>query len=420
MVKIWSNTSILFISCIDYYEQLKTVKKWVNMAKKYIERTISPLVLAYAEQYPVVTIMGPRQSGKTTLCRQLFPDKAYVSLETPEDRLFAQQDPVGFLNRYPDGAVLDEIQRVPDLFSYIQTIVDDQEENGMFILTGSQQFGLLGSISQSLAGRTALVDLLPFSLTEAWGDRLPDQDINTVLWTGGYPGIFDQGRNPSQMLQFYVRTYLERDVRTLINIKNLSVFEIFLRLCAGRSGQILNMSALGNECGVTGKTIREWISVLEASYILKLLKPYYANFNKRLVKSPKLYFLDIGLACYLLGISNADHLVAHPLRGSLFETMVVSEIWKQTCNRGEADTLYYFRDSKGHEVDLIRDQGISQSIMEIKSGQTIASDFFKGLDYYKKISSNVNQAFLVYGGDKNHIQNNTRIMGWRDLSDIDF
>jgi predicted AAA+ superfamily ATPase len=180
------------------------------------------------------------------------------------------------------------------------------------------------------------------------------------------------------------------------------------------------MSALGNECGVTGKTIREWISVLEASYILKLLKPYYANFNKRLVKSPKLYFLDIGLACYLLGISNADHLVAHPLRGSLFETMVVSEIWKQTCNRGEADTLYYFRDSKGHEVDLIRDQGISQSIMEIKSGQTIASDFFKGLDYYKKISSNVNQAFLVYGGDKNHIQNNTRIMGWRDLSDIDF
>nr|WP_320016918.1 ATP-binding protein [uncultured Desulfobacter sp.] len=390
------------------------------MAKKYIERTISPLVLLYSKQYPVVTIMGPRQSGKTTLCRQLFQDKAYVSLETPEDRLFAQQDPVGFLGRYPDGAVLDEIQRVPDLLSYIQTIVDDREQNGMFILTGSQQFGLLDNISQSLAGRTALVDLLPFSLKEAWGQQLSDQDINTVLWTGGYPGIFDKGRNPSQMLQFYVRTYLERDVRTLINIKDLSAFEIFLRLCAGRTGQILNMSALGNECGVTGKTIREWISVLEASYILKLLKPYYANFNKRLVKSPKLYFLDIGLACYLLGISNPDHLVSHPLKGALFETMAVSEIWKQTCNRGEGDTLYYFRDSKGHEVDLIRDQGISQSIMEIKSGQTIAPDFFKGLDYYKKISSNVDQAFLVYGGDKNHIQNNTRVTGWRHLSDIGF
>ncbi len=390
------------------------------MAKQYIERSVSPLVLEFCDQYPVITITGPRQSGKTTLCRKLFPDKPYVSLETPEDRLLARNDPVGFLNRYPDGAIFDDVQRAPDLFSYIQTIVDNREQNGMFILTGSQQFGLLDSITQSLAGRTALIDLLPFSLKEAWGNLLSDMDIDTVLWTGGYPGIFDQGRRPDQMMRFYVRTYLERDVRSLINIKDLSAFERFLRLCAGRTGQILNMSSLGNECGVSGKTIREWISVLEASYILKLLKPFSANLNCRLVKSPKLYFLDTGLACYLLGILKPEHLMSHPLKGALFETLIVSEIFKETCNRGEDDTLSYFRDNKGHEVDLIRDRAISQSIMEIKSGQTIGTDFFKGIHYFKKINTRADQSFLVYGGDKDHIQHNTRIVGWRHLQKIDF
>lgn len=390
------------------------------MVKKYIERTISQQVMELAGQYPVITITGPRQSGKTTLCKKLFAGKAYVSLETPEDRLYARDDPVGFLNQYPNGAVLDEIQQVPELFSYIQTIVDHEDQNGMFVLTGSQQFGLLKKISQSLAGRTALVELLSFSLEEAYGDRIHDQDINTVLWTGFYPGIFDQGRNPAQMMRFYVKTYLERDVRELINVKDITAFEKFLRLCAGRTGQIINMSSIGNECGISGKTVREWFSVLEASYIVKQLRPFHTNFNKRLIKSPKLYFLDTGLACSLLGIRNPDHLLAHPLRGSIFETFVVVEAWKRLYNRGEDDNLYFFRDNKGHEVDLICEEGMSQTIIEIKSGQTVVPDFFKGINYYKKISSSVDQSILIYGGDKHHTRNGTEVAGWKHFPNVSF
>jgi predicted AAA+ superfamily ATPase len=381
-----------------------------------IPRDITAKTLSYAGQYPVVTITGPRQSGKTTLCKMLFKNKAYVSLEDVDARLYAQNDPRGFLNQFPNGAVLDEIQRVPDLMSYIQTIVDEKQEAGFYILTGSQQFDLLKNISQSLAGRTALVRLLPFTMTEAYADSLKDVGINRVLHTGFYPRIFDKNLDAADAMMFYVYTYVERDLRILINVKDLSRFEIFLKLCAGRIGQVVNLSSLGNDCGVNHKTIKNWLSVLEASYIVKLLRPYYQNFNKRLIKSPKLYFLDTGLASFLLGIENERQMETHPSRGALFESLVVSEVLKQRFNEGQTDNLYFFRDRIGNEVDLVCDFGKTVDLVEVKSGQTVASDFFKGIRYFQKLSADVRHSNVVYGGDESYTRENTRVISWRDLS----
>ena len=385
-----------------------------------IEREAASKALKLAEQYPVVTITGPRQSGKTTLCRMIFAEKAYVSLEDVDERQYAINDPRGFLNRFPNGAVIDEIQRVPDLLSYIQTIVDDQQAEGFFIITGSQQFELLEGISQSLAGRTALLRLLPFTMNEAYDLNQFNISLDQVLYTGFFPRIFDKKLNPTEAMLFYVNTYLERDLRLLINIKDLSKFEIFLKLCAGRTGQVLNMSALGNDCGVNHATIKNWLSVLEASYIIKLLRPYYKNFNKRLIKAPKLYFLDTGLAAFLLDIQNDRQMASHPLKGALFESMVLSEILKKRFNTGRLDNLYYFRDNIGNEVDLVCDHGIEMDAVEIKSGQTIASDFFKGLRYLAKLTDTVRDSLLIYGGDKSYTREGIQVLSWRDLLDRNF
>lgn len=383
-----------------------------------IKRNISQKVLAYAGQYPVVTITGPRQSGKTTLCKMIFPDKEYVSLEDVDERIFAKSDPRGFLNRFPNGAVIDEIQREPDLISYIQTIVDHKDREGLFILTGSQQFDLMNTISQSLAGRTAIVQLLPFSYDEAYQKDDTENDLNSVLYKGFYPRIFDKNLDPGEAMQFYVNTYVERDLRKLINIKDLSKFDIFLKLCAGRTGQILNLSSLGNDCGINHNTAKAWISVLEASYIIKLLKPFYKNFNKRLIKSPKLYFLDTGLVSFLLGITKPEQIFTHPLKGALFETYVYSELVKAQYNRGKTDNLYFYRDSKGNEVDLICELGDRLLQIEIKSGQTITSDYFKGLNYFSKICDLPLESGLIYGGDKTYVRNNIQITDWKSAQKL--
>ena len=381
-----------------------------------IGRIAASKALKLANQYPVVTITGPRQSGKTTVCRMIFAEKAYVSLEDVDERQYAMNDPRGFLNRFPKGAVIDEIQRVPDLLSYIQTIVDAKQKEGFFIITGSQQFELLEGIAQSLAGRTALLRLLPFTMNEAYDFEQFDVSLDQVLYTGFYPRIFDKKLNPTEAMLFYVNTYVERDLRLLINVKDLSKFEVFLKLCAGRTGQVLNMSGLGNDCGVNHATIKNWLSVLEASYIIKLLRPYYKNFNKRLIKAPKLYFLDTGLAAFLLDIQNARQMAVHPLKGALFESMVISEILKQRFNAGQTDNLYYFRDNIGNEVDLICDHGVEIDTVEIKSGQTIASDYFKGLRYLAKLTDAIRNSTLIYGGEKSYTREGIRLLAWPDLA----
>jgi len=383
-----------------------------------IQRELIEKTIQMSRQYPVVTITGPRQSGKTTLCRMVFPDMAYASLEDLDQREYARQDPRGFLNRFPQGAVLDEIQRAPELLSYIQTIVDQQNKEGFFILTGSQQFELLENISQSLAGRTALVRLLPFSLREAYGADMQKAGLDQVLYTGFYPRIFDKGLNPTEAMGFYVNTYVERDLRMLINIRDLSQFEIFLKLCAGRTGQIMNLSSLGNDCGVNHSTVKSWLSVLEASYIIKLLRPYYKNFNKRLIKSPKLYFLDTGLACFLLDIHNPNQLATHPLRGALFESFIVAELLKKRFNAVQTDNLFYFRDNIGNEVDIIWDRSPQPVPVEIKSGQTISRDVFKGLDYFTKLSGGTDSTYLIYGGDESYTRQSVRVTSWQDIGGI--
>ncbi|MEW6218896.1 MAG: ATP-binding protein [Thermodesulfobacteriota bacterium] len=383
-----------------------------------IPRDIAPKVLQYSRQYPVVTITGPRQSGKTTLCRMLFPDKAYVSLENIEERRFAETDPNGFLARFPAGAVLDEIQRAPDLLSFIQGIVDERQTPGMFVVTGSHNFALLASVSQSLAGRTALATLLPFSLAEIRKVRGLSL-LDDVLLTGGFPRIYDQELPPGEAMAFYVATYVERDLRMLVNIKELSRFEAFLKLAAGRTGQVVNLSSLGNDCGVNHNTIKNWLSILEASYLVKLVPPYYRNFNKRLIKAPKLYFLDTGLAAFLLGIQDTRQLGSHPLRGLLFESLVVAEMLKKRFNAGQPDNLYFFRDSKGNEVDLVLDHGQEIDLIEVKGAQTVASDLFKGLRFLEGLSGRARRSCLVYGGSGHRVQEGVEVVGWQALADFE-
>lgn len=384
-----------------------------------IKRIISNKVIQLAGQYPVVTITGPRQSGKTTLCRQIFRDRDYVSLEDLDEREFARNDPRGFLNRFPDGAVIDEVQRVPDLLSYIQTLVDEKGGAGHFILTGSHQFDLLGSVAQSLAGRTALVHLLPFSSEEVYPSKKGAPPLDEALYRGFYPRIHDRNLNPTEALSFYVSTYIERDLRNIINIKDLSVFETFLKLCAGRCGQIVNLSGLGNDCGINHSTVKNWLSVLEASGLVRLLRPYFKSFNKRLIKSPKLYFLDTGLAAYLLGITTPAQISTHPLRGALFECFAVSELLKMRFNAVKPDNLYYFRDNIGNEVDIIMDFGAATQQIEIKSGMTISEDFFRGLRYFTSLNKKAGTSYLIYGGEKSHVRETIKILGWMDIRKIE-
>ena len=374
-----------------------------------IEREITPRLTTLFQQYPFVTVTGPRQSGKTTLCRAAFPELDYANLEAPDQRDFAESDPRGFLAQFDDGAIIDEVQHVPALLSYLQVVADERGQNGFFVLTGSEQFRLSDAIGQSLAGRTALLRLLPFSLAERQLAAVSDA-VDDILYSGFYPRIIDQDLNPTQALGDYFETYVERDVRRLGEITNLSNFRRFVRLCAGRIGQLVNLSSLGADAGVSHTTVRAWLTVLEASYIIFQLPPYYANIRKRLVKSPKFYFCDVGLAAYLIGIESAKQVATHPLRGALFENAVVVEALKHRFNRGNQANLSFFRDSKGLECDLLYPHGSGFAAFEVKSGATIGSDYFRSLHRVAEVVPDINSKTVVYGGDTNQSRSDSEVV----------
>ncbi len=384
-----------------------------------ILRDAEKTIHAMLRGFPIVTITGPRQSGKTTLARAIFADKPYASLEDPDIRLFARDDPRSFLDRFPDGAVLDEIQRCPELLSYLQSRVDADGRMGLYILTDSQQFGLLSKITQSLAGRTAFLELLPFSLPELKKTDLLPTQVDTILYKGSYPPIYDRDIPPNIWFSAYTTTYIERDVRQILQIQNLETFQRFIRLCAGRTGQLLNLSALASECGITHNTVKSWISVMEASYIVFLLRPHHANFKKRLVKMPKLYFYDVGLASWLLGIRTPEHITNHPLRGALFETFILSELLKSRMNKGERPSLFFWRDSNGNEVDVIEEQGGKLRPIEIKSGKTLSIESTAGLKKWLKLAQEKGTSpTLIYGGDDSYQSGNIQIAGWQKSGDL--
>lgn len=382
-----------------------------------IQRTALTTIMRLAKGFPVIAITGPRQSGKTTLAKSAFPDKPYLTLEDPDTCLLAENDPRGLLSAYPDGLILDEIQRAPQLFSYLQGFVDNNLIPGKYVLTASQQFGLISGITQSLAGRVGLFQLLPFAMDELkHASKLPDSAERLMLY-GMYPPIYDRELAPSDWFPAYINTYIERDVRQLINVRDLSSFQRFVKMCAARTGQLLNLSSLASDCGITHNTASAWISVLEASYIIFLLRPHFSNFNKRLIKSPKLYFVDTGLATWLLGVREQEQLVFHAQRGALFENMVVMEFLKRKYNRGEQVELYFWRDSKGLEVDLLLDDGASLKPVEIKSGQTIVADSMTLLKKWCELSGAPDRpARLVYGGTREMMNGNVSIVPWAKLA----
>ena len=398
------------------------------------KRTMQKVLRDRARQYPVVTLTGPRQSGKTTLAQSAFPRYQYVNLEDPGVRDYARDDPREFLDQFSAGVILDEAQRVPDLFSYIQVIVDAEDRPGRFILTGSHNFLLMKSIRQSLAGRAGILHLLPFARNElvrrnplplsGLGKRIPRSatgathapDLLEVLFTGGYPRIHDKGLPPQVWLADYFRTYVERDAAEVLSVRDLEAFGRFVRLCAGRNGQLLNLSALAADCGITHPTARSWISILEASFLVKLLRPHHRNFNKRLIRSPKLHFLDTGLLCYLLRIHSPEELRTHTARGGVFESYVLAEFMKNFLNQGLEPDLWFWRDSRGREVDLIMETGGAIVPVEIKSARTVAADFFAGLNYWRGLAGDDTlPAALVYGGDECRKQKGTVVLSWSVL-----
>ncbi len=375
-----------------------------------INRNSYKVIRKLLKGYPAIVLTGPRQSGKTTLAKYIFPKKPYVSLENPDTREFAENDPRAFLEKYKSGAVFDEIQNCPYLFSYLQEIIDENNKPGRFILTGSQQFKLHTQIPQSLAGRVALVQLLPFSYSELYSNKNPQLD--KVLFTGMYPPIHDRKLDPSIWYANYMQTYIERDVRKLINVRDLSTFQRFVRLCAGRTGQLLNLSNLAIDTGITHNTAKAWISILEASYIIFLLQPHHINFNKRIIKTPKLYFYDTGFASWLLSIQNSKQISNHHAHGALFETMIISEMIKKRFNKALTSNLFFWRDRSGNEIDVIIENSDVLIPAEIKSGQTINDDFFKGLKYWKKLTER-KDSYLIYGGEENYKREGINIRSWR-------
>lgn len=380
-----------------------------------IARILAEKALQLYKQFPALMITGPRQSGKTTLIKSLFSELPYVSFEEPDVRERAKNDPRNFLKNYPNGAIFDEIQRVPDMFSYLQSVID-ADETVHFVLSGSQHFLLLEQVTQSLAGRVAILQLLPLSLIEMKNAQIPLSTIEQTLYFGGFPRIFNQNIAPYDFYSAYMQTYIERDVRLLQQINNLDLFVRFTRLCAGRVGQLLNLHSLATDAGVSSTTAQAWLSILKASHIVFTLQPHHKNFNKRLVKTPKLYFTDTGLACHLLGIEKAEQINTHFLKGGLFENLIILELLKNRYNKGKKSNLYFWRDNHGHEVDCLIENLDQLLPIEIKSSETTNYGFFDGLRYWNNLSEeNKKLGVVVFGGDNSAVTASGNYISWREL-----
>ncbi len=380
-----------------------------------IERTLTLKIIALAQKFQVITLTGPRQSGKTTLVRAAFPSLPYVSLEEPDIRQIALTDPRGFLSNYPTGAILDEVQNTPDLFSYIQKIVDENRQV-QFILTGSSNFLLMEKISQTLAGRTAILHLLPLSFEEL---KPGFEQYESVIFKGQYPRIYDRDIAPTDFYPAYIQTYIEKDVRLMKNIGDINTFIQFTQLCAGRVGQLLNYTGLANDAGISPNTAKAWLSILESSYILYRLQPFHRNFNKRLVKSSKLYFYDTGIACSLLGIHDENQVNLHYMKGALFENLIINEFIKHNFNRGEYRLPYFWQDSRGKEIDCLLVDGEKIVPVEIKSGKTISNSYFDNLEYWHQLAATPKeQGYVVYGGDQSLQTSAGSFVSWRELNRI--
>jgi predicted AAA+ superfamily ATPase len=402
-----------------YKAQNITNRSFKLIFVKIIPRTASSTLERLAKGFPVVALTGPRQSGKTTLAKSLFKEKPFVSLENPDEREFALRDPQRFLQRFPSGAILDEVQRCPELLSWLQGWVDERGIMGDVVLTGSAQFDLLAGITQTLAGRVGRVELLPLSAAELLAASKAPSDLNATLFKGGYPALYDRDISPQDWFANYIATYLERDVRQLIAVRDLTQFQTFVKMCAARTGQLLNLASLGADCGITSVTAKQWLSVLQASYIVTLLKPHHRNFGRRLVKAPKLYFCVVGLAAWLLDIRDAATLDTHAARGALFETHVIGELMKQRLNAGQALDLCFWRDNVGHEVDVLIDNAQGLQALEIKSGSTFANDWTDGLKKWQKFAGDESiQPSLVYGGTASYAREGVHVWGWKDIRKI--
>ncbi|MEK7256454.1 MAG: ATP-binding protein [Bacteroidota bacterium] len=385
-----------------------------------IPRLLTASIQDLRKYFPIVYLGGPRQSGKTTLLRNLYPDLPYASLENPDTRLFAEQDPRRFLQSFPQGGILDEAQRAPQLFSYLQDMVD-ADKSLHFLLSGSQNFLLMEKITQSLAGRVGILTLLPFGLEELPPETSASLSPEQWAWQGGYPVLYDRNTPPHLVFPNYMETYLQRDVRLLQNVGDLNQFNRFVRLCAGRAGQLLNLTTLAKDADISVNTVKSWLSILEASYLVFFLQPYHVNFNKRLIKTPKMYFFDTGLLCHLLGIESAEQLQTHYFYGNILENMLLAELYKRRSHRGRRPQFWFWRDSNGNEVDLLIEENGKLKTVELKASKTFNTRHFSGLAWWRKTSgSPAEECFVLYLGEQEFLTENGRLMPWRKVMEGDY